>query len=148
MNLQGPLTVLCADDNEQVGEALRQWLARQESFRWVGHLPTADRLPDEVSRLDPDIVVLDIDMPGRNPFEACAEVARRAPRSRVVVFSGHVRLDLIERAIESGAWAYVSKNDGESHLSAAMSTAAEGELYLSPEARGVFAGAGALDGAR
>lgn len=140
MTPAGRITVLCADDNEQVGEALRQWFSRAERYRWVGHLPSADDLVGEVQRLRPDIVLLDIDMPGADPLAALEQLTQLCPESRVVVFTGHVRLDFIERAMEAGGWGYVSKNDGEQHLAAAMQAAVRGELYMSPEAHGVLGG--------
>jgi DNA-binding NarL/FixJ family response regulator len=140
MTADDPITVLCADDNEQVGQALRQWLSRGDRYRWVGYLPSADRLVEEVRRLRPRIVLLDIDMPGADPLRELKALVECCPDSRVVIFTGHVRLDFIERAMEAGGWGYVSKNDGEKHLTAAMEAALQDELYMSPEAHGVLGG--------
>lgn len=133
--LQG---VLCVDDNEQVAEAVRVKLGRAEGFRWIGWLATADALMEWVGREPPSAVVLDIDLPGRSPFAAVAELAESHPDVRVVMFSGHVGYELIERALEAGAWGYVSKNDGEDALIAALRRVASGDIALSREARAAY----------
>lgn len=134
----GLLGVLCVDDNEQVAEAVRVQLGRSEGFRWMGWLATADTLLERVEQEQPESVVLDIDLPGLSPFDALAELAERWPDVRVVMFSGHVGYDLIERALEAGAWGYVSKNDGEDALIAALRRVASGEIALSREARAAY----------
>jgi two-component system, NarL family, response regulator DesR len=129
------ISVLCVDDNEQVAIALRMKFGSIGGFEWRGWLSAADSLVPTVLRDKPGIVLLDIDMPGRDPFDALAELTNRCPRTRVVIFSGHVRRDLVDRALDAGAWGYVSKNDGEESLVHAVRQVAAGELTLSPEAR-------------
>lgn len=128
-------TVLCVDDNPHVAEALRVRLDRNGSFEWLGWLPDATTLTDRVQRDSPALVLLDLDMPNRDPFEALAEVTAEHPETKVVVFSGHVRRQFIDRAIEAGAWGYVSKNEGEDVLLNALEKVLGGEFTLSPEVR-------------
>ncbi len=130
--------VLCVDDNPAVTDALRVKLGRSNEFEWRGSLHSADDLLDRCERERPAIVLLDVDMPGKDPFEALAELTARAPDIIVLIFTGHVRKDLIERALDCGAWGYVSKNDGEDELLAAMKRAANEELALSPEAQRTY----------
>jgi DNA-binding NarL/FixJ family response regulator len=129
------VTVLSVEDNPEVAEAIGAKLGRVEGFRWIGALPNADELVARVERERPAIVLLDIDMPGRDPFEALADLAERCPESRAVLFTGHVGRELIDRGLDSGAWGYVSKNDGEEALVATLRKVAAGEFALSPEAR-------------
>ena len=132
--------ILSVDDNPHVGDALRKRLSRIDGFQWDGWLPSADALVDYVSTRCPHIVLLDIDMPGKDPFEALAELVARCPDSRVLVFSGHVRRDLIQRATDAGAWGYVSKNDAEDSLIDAIRGVAEGEFVISDEVRLILGG--------
>lgn len=125
--------VLCVEDNPRVASALRTKLSQLAEFEWLGWLPTADTLADRADNDNPSIILLDLDMPGRNPLEALAELSTRAPGVRVIIFSGHVRKDLIASAIDSGAWGYVSKNDGEEALLSALRSVVAGELAMSPE---------------
>jgi DNA-binding NarL/FixJ family response regulator len=127
---------LYVDDNQDLAKALERRLA--EAGLWCrGHLPRADELELHIERECPDlqVLVLDLDMPGRDPFEALAAIVRRCPAVRVVVFSGYVRRELVDRAIEAGAWAYISKNDGETALLAAIPDVVAGRFVLSPEAK-------------
>lgn len=130
--------VLCVDDNDHVADAIRVWLGSHPGFQWRGRLPTADDLLTTAQRERPDLVLLDLDMPGRDPFDAVAELATRQPEVRVVVFSGHVRGDLIERALAAGVWGYVSKNDGERELFKALERVRQQEVAFSPEAQAMY----------
>jgi two-component system response regulator DesR len=130
--------VLCVDDNAHVAEALRLRLAGHPEFTWRGWLTSADDLVETGARERPDLVLLDVDMPGRDPFEATAELIARLPSVRVVVFSGHVRVDLIERAMAAGAWGYVSKNDGEQELFRVLERVRDEQVAFSPEAQAMY----------
>lgn len=131
------ISVLCVDDNEPLALALRMKFGSVGGFDWRGWLPDADELVSRTERESPSVVLLDIDMPGRDPFDAVAELTVRCPQTRVVIFSGHVRRELIDRALEAGVWGYVSKNDGEETLVRAVQQVMSGELVLSPEVRSV-----------
>lgn len=133
------MTVLCVDDSPMVADALRAKLSRTAGFAWKGWLPEATQLITTI--LDqgcPDIVLLDVDMPGKDPFKALAELVETCSSIRVVIFSGHVRRELIDRAVECGAWGYVSKNDGEESLISVLRSVARDEFALSPEASRIF----------
>lgn len=132
------MTVLCVDDNPHVAEALRVKLARSLDILWQGWLSSADELVHTAERLNPTIVLLDVDMPGKDPFVAVSELADRCPTAKVVIFSGHVRRELIDRALESGAWGYVSKNDDEGDLLKVIRAVADGEVAFSPEVRSTY----------
>ncbi len=134
-----PISILCVDDNISVVKALEVKLARTGLFDWKGSLPRANDLVATAVRENPFLVLLDVDMPGVDPFTALAELSDRCPNTRVVIFSGHVRRELVQRAVDSGAWGYVSKNDGEDELIKAIQGVAEGEFALSPEVQRIFA---------
>jgi len=135
---EGIISVLCVDDNEHVAEALRLKLGRTARFQWKGWLPCADTLLETAQREKPGMVLLDLDMPGTDPFEAAERMLRALPEVRVVIFSGHVRGDLVERALRVGAWGYVSKNDGEDELLRVLGAVWDGSVEFSPEALAVF----------
>jgi len=129
------IRVLCVDDNEHVLRAIHLKLAGAGGFRVCGELGHPGTLVEEVTRAGADIVLLDLDIPGCDTFSTIRDLAERAPSARAVMFSGHVHSDLVDRAIEAGAWGYVSKNDGEEALVAALRRVASGEFVLSPEVR-------------
>src|SRR5437660_2247510 len=106
-----PIKVLCVDDTDFVAEALRRRLGISGDFHWLGLLENANNLETEVRERRPDVVVLDVDMPGRSSFDALQGVTAAAPGARVLMLSGHVRADYIDRALKAGAWGYLSKNE-------------------------------------
>ena len=130
-----PPTVLCVDDNPLIADALRRTFARAGGWSWLGWLPEAGGLLEAARADPPAVVILDLDMPGADPFEVLARMTAEFPGTRTVVFTGHVRCDLVDRAVAAGAWGYVSKNDGEGALTGAVAAVLRGEFAISPEVR-------------
>jgi two-component system response regulator DesR len=129
-----PHTVLCVDDNAEIAAALELLFARTPDLEWLGWLPVADGLVEQAARIHPALILVDIDLPGTDPFRAVEELSERLPDSRAVMFSGHVRPELVDRALNAGAWGYVSKNDGEEELLSVLRQVAAGEFAMSSEA--------------
>lgn len=125
--------MLVVDDNYLVGKSLRFHLERERDLTCAGVLSSASALVETVRNLAPDVVLLDIDMPGRSPFDALAEVAVRYPATRVVMLSGHVRSELINRALEAGAWGYLSKNDDMPTIMGGIRRVMAGEVAMSAD---------------
>ncbi len=130
--------VLCVDDNSHVADALKLKLSRLPPFVWRGWLPNASLLVETAMNVCPEVILLDLDMPGRDPFAALAELVERCADSRVVVFSGHVEPELIDRALQAGAWGYASKNDGEEALIKVMKAVVDSQVAFSPEVRATY----------
>jgi DNA-binding NarL/FixJ family response regulator len=127
------ISIFCVDGNREISDAIRSKLALEGGFRWLGQLPSADRLAGEVERLKPDIVLLDIDMPGRSPFAAMEEAARASPQTRFIMLSGHVRRELIDQSFAAGAWGYVSKNESTAFIINSLRRVHAGEVVMSSE---------------
>ncbi|MDX2146154.1 MAG: response regulator transcription factor [Planctomycetota bacterium] len=138
MSTTPQVRVLCVDDNEHVAQAVELLIARNSGFCWLGWLSTADDLVDHVQRLRPDIVLLDLDVPGLDPLVAASRLSDAQFSTKVVVFSGHVRKDCIDRAIDAGVWGYASKNDDESKLLELLSSVMAGNVEFSQEVRDVL----------
>jgi len=136
-----PIKVLCVDDNFLVAEGIKIKLMLAGGFEWLGQLSDADNLLDEVRRGQPDIVLLDIDMPGKDAFAAMEELRESGLDSRVIMVSGHVRTDLIDRAVEAGAWGYVSKGDGAQAIISAIDQVMAGKFVMGPEVSAEYRGA-------
>lgn len=133
-----PIRVLCVDDNDFVAEAIERKLRREPGFQWAGWLPDTLDLTDRVKRSGADIVLLDVDIPGRDSFEALAELSAAAPEVRVIMLSGHVRSDFIDRAVEAGAWGYLSKGEENDVILDAIRRVAGGGFALGIEAESVY----------
>jgi two-component system response regulator DesR len=127
------------DDNDDVIDALRLLLSREPRLEWAGWLPAAGELLGEADPRRPDIVLLDVDVPGRDPFEALTAPAAVCPDVRVIMLSGHVRNELVNRAIAAGAWGYVAKGDGQHAILDVIAQVSNGEFAMSGEVRTCYA---------
>lgn len=128
-----PIRILCVDDNDLVAEGIRMKLGPINTFQWVGHLRNAEELSKVAYQTRPHVVLLDIDMPGKDPFVAMHELSELFPNIRVIMLSGYVQHGLIDRAVEAGAWGYVSKHEGADVVLSAIERVSEGEFTLGPD---------------
>jgi DNA-binding NarL/FixJ family response regulator len=99
----------------------------------VGQIETADGLVEEATRARADVVLLDIEMPGRDPFEALQDLGRRCPKVKVILLSAYVRDHYVDTAIKSGAWGYLSKSDSPDTVVDAIRKASGGEFVFGPK---------------
>jgi two-component system, NarL family, response regulator NreC len=124
------LTVMLADDHRIVRQGLRALLAAEPGLELVGEAgdgPEAVRLAE---RLHPDVLVLDLMLPGLGGLDVARELAHRSPRTRVVVLSMHADLGYVWEAVRAGALGYVVKEAGAAELVRAVRTVAAGQRYL------------------
>jgi|SRR5690606_15298012 len=117
------VSVLCVEDLHFVAEAICDEIDRQPDLRSVGSLPTPDRLIDEASRLEPDVVLLDLRTGGADAFETMVALLRAMPTVRVIVVSGDNHPRTVERAFELGASGYVVKHDHREIIEAVRAVA-------------------------
>lgn len=126
------IRVLCVDDHAFLVEGLRTRFEMEGDIECVGRLSTAEDLVEQVRYLEPNVVILDIEMPGPDPFEAAAEVHRVSPQSRVVFLSAYVRDHYISAAINAGAWGYFSKSDEAADIVAGIRKVVGGAFAFGP----------------
>ena len=124
--------VLCVDDHAFLVEGLKARLDLEDSIEFIGRLETADRLIEEVEKTSADIVLLDIEMPGRDSFEALRDLAQMYPHVKVIMLSAYVRDHYIDTAVDAGAWGYLSKSDDPDSIVTAIRKVARGEFAFSP----------------
>jgi DNA-binding NarL/FixJ family response regulator len=86
-------------------------ISGQADFESVGSKESADGLADEVERCRPDVVVLDLSMPGSPPLAMIRELAERHPLCRVIAYSGRDDELTVASALGAGAWECISKNN-------------------------------------
>jgi two-component system response regulator DesR len=94
---------------------------------------SAKAIESKLRALKPDVALLDIDMPGIDAFALAESMAAAAPEIRAVMFSGHLNRAYIERALDCGAWGYLSKNDDVDSIIAGVRKVADGQIALSAE---------------
>lgn len=114
------IRVLCVDDHEVLVEGLRAKFGIENRIRIVGALGSADRLLEETARLRPDLILLDIEMPGPDVFEMAERLRRAHPGVRFVFLSAHIRDGYLAAAYKCGAWGYFAKGDELDHIAAGV----------------------------
>ena len=127
--------IIFADDHACLRRATVEWIERSGAFEVVGEVGSAAEALECARRLSPDIVVLDIDMPGRSSFEVPDEIRRTAPNTKVMFLSGFCTDRYIADAIASHASAYVTMSDSPANMLQALQRVGEGSTYFSPQVR-------------
>lgn len=125
------LTLVLADDHPVVRQGLRAILGSEAGFRLLAEVASGPEVVRQVERLQPDVLVLDLMMPGLNGMEITRQVTQRSRRTRVVILSMHDNAAYIVEALRAGATAYVLKEDTAEELVQAIRAAAAGRRYLS-----------------
>lgn len=128
------IRVLVCDDTDFAAESLRRIVQSDATFEWSGWLSSAAALPDAVADRRPDVVLLELDIPGEDAFDALRRVVASSRESRVVIYSGYVRKALIDRAIAEGAAGYASKDEPLDVIIGLVRRVARGETVLSRSA--------------
>src|SRR5262245_9634068 len=125
-------TVLLAEDHQILREGLRELLSSSQGFEVVGEVADGRRVLGAVQETRPDVLLLDLVLPGRGGLDVIHEVARRCPETKVVVLSMHASDQFVSEALKNGASAYVVKEAGITELIRGIREARAGRRYLSP----------------
>lgn len=119
------------DDHHLVRQGLRQLLEREFDIQVVAEAADGQEAIDTVSRLRPDVVVMDVEMPGINGIEAAGRIRKEYPGTQVVMLSMHSDPVLIRQAFDRGARGYVLKKSISMELVRAIHTVCRGITYHS-----------------
>ncbi len=124
------IAVLLADDHSLIRESLKARLETEPDLTVVASVPNADEAITEAIRLQPSIVLMDIDMPGLSAFEATKIIKARSDRTRVIFLSAFFHDRYIEEALEAGASGYLTKGESpESVIDAVRKVSAGGTCF-------------------
>ena len=129
------ITILVVDDHAVVREGLRAFLGLQDGFEIVGEAADGDEAIDQAEQLDPDVILMDLVMPGRDGVSAMQELRQRGgrgSRSRVIVLTSFLEDDRLLPALEAGAAGYLLKNSQPAELARAVRAAHAGEAIIDP----------------
>ncbi len=127
------ITVLLVDDHAVVREGYRRVLERTPDIEVVAEAGSGEDAYRCYCELDPDVVVMDLSMPGIGGIEAVRRIVTRDPKARVLVFSMHEDGVFSSRALKAGAKGYLTKASAPDSLVEAIRMVASGKLYLSPD---------------
>ncbi|MFZ1431098.1 MAG: response regulator transcription factor [Geminicoccaceae bacterium] len=131
--------VLLVDDHAVVREGYRTLLEKHEGLRVVGEAENAAMAYQRYKETEPDVVVMDIAMPGRGGIDAIEHIRRLDAQARVLVFTMHGGVPYILQAFRAGAKGYVTKSSPPELLVSAVRRVAEGQTAICPEASEVLA---------
>ncbi|MGE5262321.1 MAG: response regulator [Acidobacteriota bacterium] len=125
-----PLRIILVDDHEVVRLGLKSLLSRNPQFEIIDEAATASEAVEKTFRLKPDIVVMDIRLPGKSGIEACREITSTQPQTKVIMLTSYAEDDLLFDAIAAGASGYVLKQIGSGELVRALETVGRGESLI------------------
>lgn len=135
MNNETPVRILLVDDHAIVREGLRALLDDVQGMRIVGEATNGDEAVDLAARLEPNLVLMDLKMPGLPAPDAIRTIRARNPSVHVLMLTSYAEDQQVQKVISAGALGYVLKDVAKAELVKAMTTVARGEPWLHAEAQ-------------
>ncbi|WP_028981919.1 response regulator [Sporocytophaga myxococcoides] len=133
------IKVLLVDDHGIVRDGIKATLSSEKNIKIVGEASNGIEAIEQVKKLAPDVVVMDISMPEMNGIEATSIISDRYPNTRTLVLSMHDNEDYILKSIESGAAGYLLKDTGKEEFIKAITTISKGDKYFSTPVSSIIA---------
>ncbi|WP_042300837.1 response regulator [Paraburkholderia kururiensis] len=130
---ENAISVLLVDDHAVVREGYRRLLELNADVNVCGEAADAATAYQRFCTLQPDVVVMDVSLPGASGIEAMRRMLAREPHARVLIFSVHEEAIFVRRALDAGALGYVTKASAPDVLVEAVRTVARRASYLSPD---------------
>ena len=124
--------ILLVDDHEVVRLGLKSLLERHPQFDVVGEASSAREAMEIINTTHPDVVVMDIRLPGTSGIEACEEITGRFPETKVIMLTSYAEDEMLFSAIRAGASGYILKQIGGEDLVRALEAVGRGEAMLDP----------------
>ncbi len=124
--------ILLVDDHEVVRIGLKSLLERHPQFTVVGEAGSARKALEQVANLKPEVVVMDIRLPGTSGIEACEEIVNKFPGTKVIMLTSYAEDEMLFSAIRAGASGYILKQIGSDDLVKALEAVSRGEALLDP----------------
>jgi len=126
------IRVLLADDHEVLRSGLALLVNQLDEFRIVGEASTGLGAISLVEELQPDLIILDLNMPGLSGLEALPTLKQKSPHSRILILTMHDDSEYLRQAIKSGVSGYILKKAADTELLSAMQSVMRGEIYVHP----------------
>ena len=128
------IRILLVDDHTMFRSGMKALLEREPDFQIVGEGSTGDEGVDRVRELKPDLVIMDLSMPGSDGLEATRRITALGLKTKVLVLTVHAEEEYLVPVVEAGASGYLSKTSADLALVDAIRVVARGEVYLPPKA--------------
>jgi DNA-binding NarL/FixJ family response regulator len=123
------IKVLVVDDHDLIALAIRQVFSKISDIKLIGVAKDSDEALDKTATMNPDVVILDVILPGVDGIELTKKIVRDFPNTKIVLHSSSVSEQMIVSGFEAGAMAYVPKNFKPGQLVEAVRTVMKGEHY-------------------
>jgi len=130
--------ILIVENHALLRAGLRALLSTQPEFEVVGEAANGHDAVAAARALEPDLVLMDISMPGMTGIEAIIDIKRRRPATRVIVVTMHKTEGYVQASLRAGAGGYLLKDAGEDELQTAIRTVLAGKIYLSADVSGAI----------
>lgn len=127
-----PATILLVEDQDMLRIGLRVSIERLGSYRVIGEAVNGNDAIREALRLRPDVVLMDIGLPGIDGIEATWRIKQEQPRTRIIMFTSHVEQEDVTAALGAGADGYCSKDTSVEQIAQAIDVVTRGEVWLDP----------------
>ena len=129
-----PTKILLVDDHQMFRAGIRALIEAEDRFEVVGEASSGDEAVDRVRELKPDIVIMDLAMPGSNGLEATRRISALELDTHVLVLTVHAEEEYLVPVVEAGASGYLTKTSADTDLIEAIRVVARGQVFLPPKA--------------
>lgn len=134
MGEESSIRVMIVDDHDMVRDGLALMLDTQEDLERAGQAKSAEAAILICEQTCPDVILMDLVMPGEDGIYATKEILKRCPDTRIIALTSYDTTGMVERALKAGAISYLKKNVGMKDLAEAIRAAHTGKPTLAPEA--------------
>ena len=134
MTLSNPIRVVLADDHAVLRAGLRALLEAEPDMTVVGEAANGDEAVEQVRKLHPDVIVMDLTMPGLGGLAATRRISAGETETKVLVLTVHAEEEYLLPVIDAGGSGYVTKTSADRDLVRAIRVVAKGEVFLYPHA--------------
>ena len=133
------IKILLVDDHAVVRSGLSKFLLVNKDLKLVGEASDGDEAVQKTSLYRPDVVLMDLMMPGMDGIAATREIHQKYPKVKVIALTSYAEQNIVQGALQAGAIGYLQKNVTAKELARAIHSACEGKMTLSSEATQVLA---------
>lgn len=128
------IKIFIADDHYMVVEGIRSMLLQENNIEWMGHAMTAASCMAFLYQQQPDVLMLDINMPDKSGIDLCKEIKEKYPDIYIIGLSSFNQQSYIQKMMQNGASGYVLKNASREEIVNAIESVISGNIFLSTEA--------------
>jgi DNA-binding NarL/FixJ family response regulator len=128
------IKIFITDDHYMIIEGIRSLFLGDDTLEWTGHAMNAESCLAFLKQQQPDVILMDINMPDKSGIELCKEVKTLYPSIKIIALSSFDQQSFIQKMLDNGASGYVLKNATKHELKEAIATVMSGRIFLSKEA--------------